>query len=133
MGIADDVKKLGEDIVASYDTRVKAIGALVKDTHKMLNNFTSDRMNMSVKQANALASFVTALTKKVNSMLNGFQKEHKEMSIGLSKSLSDFVNGLVKNVGNMMKHIQKDHKEMSDALSESLEKGETNRLKDFKS
>jgi len=31
-----------------------------------------------------------------------------------------------------MKNIQKVHKEMADALKESLEKGETDRLKDFK-
>ena len=38
MGIADDIKNLGEDIAGSYDMRVKAIGVLVKDTHKMLKD-----------------------------------------------------------------------------------------------
>jgi len=49
-----------------------------------------------------------------------------------AKSLADFVKDLTKNVGDTMTRIQKAHKEMADNLKESLEKGETDRLKDFK-
>ena len=30
MGIANDVKNLSEDIVASYDSRIRTIGTIVK-------------------------------------------------------------------------------------------------------
>jgi len=132
MNIADDIKKIGEDIVASYDMRVKAIGELVQDTNKLLGGFTAERKDMASKQAKALADFVTELTKDVSSMLKGFQGEHKDMSKALSKSLSDFVADLVKDVGKMMNDIQQVHKEMADALRDSLEKGEADRLKGFK-
>ena len=42
MPIATDMKNLGEEIIASYDMRVKAVGELVKDTHKMLKGFQTE-------------------------------------------------------------------------------------------
>jgi len=132
MGIADSMKKITEDIITSYDVRVKALGDLVADTHKTLKGFTQERKKMSEEQAKNLTDFVEGLSKSVEDMLKRFQREHKDMSGTLSKSLSDFVNDLTKRVGNMMKNIQKAHEEMADNLKESLEKGETDRLKDFK-
>jgi len=132
MGIADDVKNLGEDIVASYNARVKAIGAIVNDTRKTLKGFHAEHQEMSAKQAKDLTDFVNDLAKKVAAMLKGFKSSHKEMTETLKKNLSDFVKDLAKDVGAMMGAITKAHKEMADNLKESLEKGETARLKDFK-
>ncbi|MDO9555227.1 MAG: hypothetical protein Q7J40_01415 [Atribacterota bacterium] len=91
MGIASDVKTLSEDIVASYDSRVKALGKLVADTRKTLKGFAEDR-----------------------------------------KNLSNFTKDLTENVDDMLKEFGKNHKQMADNLKEDLEKGETERLKDFK-
>jgi len=132
MGISDDIKKLGEDIVVSYDSRVKAIGELVSDVHKTLEGFTIDRKKMGEEQAKNLGDFVKGLSKSVEDMLKRFQKDHKQVSDDQAKSLADFVKDLTKNVGDTMTRIQKAHKEMADNLKESLEKGETDRLKDFK-
>ncbi len=132
MGIANDMKNLGEDIIASYDMRVKAIGELVSDVHKTLEGFTTDRKKMGEEQAKNLGDFVKGLSKSVEDMLKRFQKDHKQMSDDQAKSLADFVKDLTKNVGYTMTRIQKAHKEMADNLKESLEKGETDRLKDFK-
>ena len=74
MGIAGDIKTLGEDIVASYDGRVKAIGTLVKDTHNMLKGFRTEHKEMSSKQAKSLADFVADLTKNVGTIIKGLQK-----------------------------------------------------------
>lgn len=132
MGIADDIKRLGNDIVASYDTRVKALGDLVANIHKTLEGFASDRKKMADEQAKDLAGFVKDLTKNVADMLKKFQGEHKDMSEALSKSLSEFVKDLTKNVGAMMKVIASAHKKMAADLEDTLEKGEADRLKDFK-
>ncbi len=99
MGIASDMERLGEDIVASYNTRVKAIGTLVKDTHQTLK---------------------------------GFRAEREEMSANQAKTLSNFVADLSKNVGSMIKNLQNEHKAMAEELRASLDKGEADRLKDFK-
>jgi phage host-nuclease inhibitor protein Gam len=131
MAIAEDMKKLTENIIFSNDVRVKALGDLVADTHETLRGFATDRKKMAVEQAKDLAGFVKGLVKDVGDMLKRFQKEHRDMSSALSKSLSDFVMDLAKDVGSMMKNIQKMHKEMAENLKKNLEKGETERLKDF--
>ena len=47
MGIADGVKGITENIVASYDVRVKALKDLVVDTRKTIKGFAADRKKMS--------------------------------------------------------------------------------------
>ncbi len=117
MGIATDIKKLGEDIVTSYDTRVKAIGVLVKDTHKMLKGFDAEHKEMSDKLKEDLATGEKDRLAAFKAMMADIQK---------------FVSDVAKEVGAMIKRFQKEHKEMADNLKESLEKGEAYRLKTYK-
>ena len=114
--IAEDMKKLTEDIMASHDVRVKALGALVSDTHKMLKGFHTEHKEMS-------AALRAELAKGEQSRL----KDFKAMMSDIEKTLAD----LTKNVSNMIKGFQKDHKAMADELEAGLEQGETQRLKDF--
>lgn len=139
MGIADEMKRLSEDIVVSHDMRVKAIGEIVGDTRKTLKGFEVDRKKMSKEQAKNLADFVKGLEKNVGNMLTEFQKNHKEMSKEQAKALADFAADLTKDVGNLIAGIQKDHKEMADKLKADadklradLAKGEKDRLETFK-
>jgi len=116
MAIATDMKNLGEEIIASYDMRIKAIGALVKDTHKMLEGFHTEHKEMS-------AALRAELAKGEQSRL----KDFKAMMSDIEKTLAD----LTKNVSSMIKGFQKEHKAIADELNASLEQGETERLKDF--
>ena len=120
MGIASDIKTLGEDIVASYDTRVKAIGTLVKDTHQMLKGFTADRKEMSEEQAKKLADFVNGLTKDVGSMLKGFHASHKEMADALKESLEKGETDRLKDFKAMMGNIQKGIKDIETYVAKKL-------------
>lgn len=140
MGIAEDIKKLGEDIVASYDSRVKALGELVADTHKTLKGFAADRKKMSEEQAKSLADFVAELTKNVGGMIQGFQKEYKEMADNLKdnlekgeadrlKAFKDMMGDINKGikdietyVGNKLKEFSDAHADMSEALKKDLAK-----------
>jgi len=116
MGIATDMKNLGEEIVASYDMRVKAVGEIVADTHKMLKGFHTEHKEMS-------AALRAELAKGEQSRL----KDFKAMMSDIEKFLAD----ASKNVSNIIKGFQKDHKAMADELEAGLEQGETQRLKDF--
>ena len=118
MGIATDMKNLGEEIVASYDMRIKAVGGLIKDTHKMLRGFHTEHKEMS-------AALRAELAKGEQSRL----KDFKAMMSEIEKFLAD----VTKNVSNMIKGFQKEHKEMTAELKAGLEQGETGRLKDFES
>jgi len=116
MAIATDMKNLGEEIIASYDMRIKAVGGLVKDTHQMLKGFHTEHKEMS-------AALRAELAKGEENRL----KDFKAMMSEIEKFLGD----VTKNVSNMIKGFQKDHKAMADELEAGLEKGETERLKDF--
>jgi len=117
MEMATDMKNLGEDIVASYDMRVKAIGTLVKDTHKMLKGFRSEHKEMAGILRAGLEKGETARLKDFKSMMADIQKAIKEIEA---------------YTANKLKEFHTTHEEMADNLKESLEKGETDRLKNFK-
>jgi len=122
MAIAEDMKKLTEDIIFSNDVRVKALGDLVADTHETLRGFATDRKKMAVEQAKDLAGFVNGLSKEVQSFLGKFQKDHQQMSKEQAKSLADFVNSITKDVGSMLSGFEKDRGKMSKELKDKLAK-----------
>ena len=123
MGIADDMKILTEDIVASYGLRVKTIRELEKDTHDMLKGFQSEHRE---------------LEKDTNDMLKGFQSEHKKMADELRKTLAEENSGLMnqfqaedkdriaeredrnKVVAELLDKFAKDHEAMADELRKTL-------------
>jgi len=127
MSIADDMKKLTEDIVASYDVRVKAIGALVKDTHQMLKGFNLEHKEMAEKLSSDLAKFVGGLVKETAALVKKFQAEHKEMAEELGNSLAkgetDRLNGdkeRLKAFKGMMSDIRKGVKDIETYVANKL-------------
>ena len=120
MGIADSMKGITENIVASYDVRVKALKDLVVDTRKTIKGFAADRKEMSEEQAKNLADFVNALTKNVGTMLKGFQTSHKEMSETLSESLEKGETDRLKDFKAMMGNIQKGIKDIEAYVAKKL-------------
>jgi len=122
MGIATEMKRLSEDIIASYDMRVKAVGELVKDTHETLSGFAGDRKRMAAQQAKDLADFTNGLSKNVQNSLKEFHRTHKQMSAEQSKSLSDFMKNLTSDVGSMLSGFEKDRSKMSKELNATLTK-----------
>jgi len=49
MGMADDIKRLGEEIATSYDMRVKAIGELGNNVSNMMKTFQKEHKEMADK------------------------------------------------------------------------------------
>lgn len=122
MGIADDTKKLGEDIVASYDLRVKEIRKLAKDTQNMLKEFQGEQKDMAAKlrktfeqeeadRAKAEADRIKAF----GSMKSEIQEEQKNRN---------------KEVADLLEKFAKDHEDMAAKLRKTLEQGEVVRLKE---
>ena len=129
MGIGDSMKVLTDDIVASYDERVKALKDIVTDTHKTVKGFAQDRKEMSGRQAEDLSKFVKDLAKNVENMLKGFKKNHQDMSEEQAKSLVDLVKNLTKDVGLLLDTFNKQRKETSEELKKKL----TKEIKDIQS
>ena len=127
IAIAEDMKKLTENIIISNDVRLRAVGELVSETHKTLKGFAGDRKKMAVEQAKDLANFVNGLSRNVQSLLkeaqnmvSEFRKNNKQMGKEQAKSLSDFVNKLTDEVGSMLVSFEKDHTRMSKELKSKL-------------
>ncbi len=127
IAIAEDMKKLTENIIISNDVRLKAVGELVADTHKTLKGFSMDRKKMADQQTRDLANFMNGLSKNVQGMLKSarnmvqqFHKDNTQMSREQAKNLADFVNNLVSSVGSMLDSFQKEHKRMSKELKNKL-------------
>jgi rubrerythrin len=138
MTIAEDMKKLTENIIISNDVRVKALGDLVADAHETLKGFSMDRKKMAAQQAKDLAGFADGLSKNGSNMIKGFQKDHQQMSKEQAKSLADFVKNMAADVSSMLHGFQKARNEMSEELKDRLAKEvkeiETyvaNKLKEF--
>ncbi len=122
MTIAEDMKKLTENIIVSNDVRLKALGELVAGTHQTLKGFSMDRKKMAAQQAKDLADFVNGLSKNVQSFISKFQKDHQQMSKEQAKSLSDFVTNLASEMGSMLNGFQTARSKMSKELKDRLAK-----------
>lgn len=129
MGIADGMKSITEDILNSYDDRVKVLTDLVTDTQRLvasarktLKGFASDRKKMSSEQAENLSNFVKDLVKNVGGLIKELSAKHKEMSEKQAKGLAEFVETLNKDVTSLLNDFEKQHKEMSTQLKGKLAK-----------
>jgi len=130
MGIASDMKNLSEDIVSSYDVRVKAIGILVNNVHRTLKGFSTDRKKMANEQAKALKDFVNELSNSVGNMIEGIQKGHKEMA---DKLKADLAKGEEERLKGEEERL-KDFKTMMADIQKAVKEIETyvkNKLKEF--
>jgi uncharacterized protein YukE len=135
MSIATDMKNLGEDIVASYDMRVKAIGGLVKDTHQMLKGFHTEHKEMSAALRAELAKGEQNRLKDFKAMMSDVKKFVADMIEGTAKLMKEIQKEQKdrnKAVADLLAQFANDHEAMAAELQKSLEKGETVRLEDFK-
>lgn len=123
MGISDSMKKTTEDIVSSYDVRVKAIGELVKDTHNMLKGFRVEHKGMADKLKGDLAKGEQERLKDFKSMMDDIQKAIKEIETYTMNKLKEFHATHAEMAANLRKGN----------LRKGLEQGEADRLKTFKS
>ena len=143
MGVAESMKGLTSDILASYDVRVKALGDMSADTHKILadarkaiKGFAGDRKKMSAEQAESLSDFLKDLNKGVSGLLKEFSNNRKSVSEEQvkifeeqAKSLIDFSKNLNKDVTTLLHGFAKDRSKTSAALRDKLSK----EIKDIKS
>ena len=140
MAIANDIEKLCEDIIGSYDVRIKALGQSAADVKKTLEGFKIDRGKMKAEQAKELGDFVTGLTTDVGNMLGIFQSDHKVMADDLEKnfakskeerlkseaerikSFKAIMGGIQKDVRDIQTYVKKQLLEFNTAHSDMSEK-----------
>lgn len=129
MGIAESMKSLTSEILASCDVRVRALGDIIADTdkitadvHKTIKVFALNRKKASIEQAEALSDYAKDLEKNVKGLLKEFGKNRKAMSEEQSKTLSDFVKNLSRDVSSMLDGFGKNRSKTFKALMDKLAK-----------
>lgn len=134
MNIADGMRNIADNIIASHQVRAKALGSLVNevseslaDARKMIKNNTADRKAMSKEQAAELARFAGDLANSIGAKLKGFQKELELMAkdrVLSAKELKGRLRAEARGLRNLVKKTlsdySKDHAEMSEALRHNL-------------
>lgn len=117
MGIADDIKNITEEIVSSYESRINTVGAIVEDTHHILEEFKNDRTQMSTELKNTLAKEESLRRKDFDNMMKDVlsrQDEREEEVRGLLKTFLD------------------EQKELAETIKRSMSNGEKMRVDDFR-
>ena len=113
----NNLKSLAEDIIASYDTRVRVVEEIVEDTHKMLDGFRGKREEMSDNLREVLAKSESLRKKDFNVMMQDILLTQGRREESVKKMLADF---------------REEETRVAERLRELLKRGEEIRLADFK-
>ena len=108
MSIVEDMRKLTEEIVSSYEERISSVGTIIDNTHRMLDEFRSQRNTMSVQLKDKLSHEETLRKKDFDAMMSDIlasqEKREKEIRNLLKTYLEEqkAAAGIIRT--NMKKH-----------------------------
>jgi hypothetical protein len=137
MGIKEEMEKLGEEIIGSYDVRVERIGQLKKETEETLKssrdwlkNFQNVHKKMSLEQRENLSKYQENLEGEVKEMLKGFRLSLEKIGSDLRKDLAKGVerrkaevSKTLEDTKKMMDEFKISRIQMSKELKENLTTG----------
>jgi t-SNARE complex subunit (syntaxin) len=140
MGNAEDIRKLGKEIVVAHQERLNAIQRRVKDVNvrlkteirSLLDGFTARRSEVTEEtrksaseQKNKLLDFVGALGKDTEKMLTGMKKDHRNMASALRKEHHKCRQGRIsaetsrhKDFNTLLGHVRKDLRVIGDSVNQ---------------
>ncbi len=136
MGIKEEMEKLGEEIIGSYDVRVERIEQLKKETEEalkgsrdVLKNFQNVHKKMSLEQRENLSKYKENLEGEVKEMLKGFRLSLEKIGSDLRKDLAKGVerrkaevSKTLEDTQKMMNEFKVSHSQMSKELKQNLTK-----------
>lgn len=125
LAFADEMKKLAENITASYNVRIGSLKdisrdthALLKDTQGMMNRFHHNRQEMSEDLRSELTDFVKQLhgdvakmLRETHTLLQTFKNDFEKMSHELHSMLSGYYKGEIQKPVHDM--LAKYHSQMN--------------------
>ena len=134
MGIKEEMEKLGEEIIGSYDVRVESIKQLKKETEEtlkgsrdLLKNFQNVHKKMSIEQRENLSKHKENLEGEVKGMLKEFRLSLEKTGSDLRKDLDKGAKRRKTEVGKtlgetqkMMDEVKNSRIQMSKELREDL-------------
>jgi hypothetical protein len=113
----EDLKKIAEDIAASYDARARIVGEIADDTQRLLLVFREQRENMAKTLKETLANSENLRRKDFDKMMQDILATQEERERNVKQILDDFS----KEEGDVARHLRK-----------LLKRGDEVRVGDFK-
>jgi DNA anti-recombination protein RmuC len=111
------LRDTADDIIASYEARVRVVGGIIEDTHKMMSEFKDRREHMSKELQEVLAKRESLRKKDFDRMMADIVARQNERE---------------KEVKEMLENFRKEEEAVAEKLRNLLRKGEEIRIKDFK-
>ncbi len=117
MGIVEDMKRVAEEIVSSYQSRISTVAAIIDDTHHLLEDYKNKRNEMSSQLKETLAKGESLRKKDFDNMMQDvlFHQDERE-----------------KHVKELLKTFFEEQKEVAEIIKKSLTGAEKIRIDDFK-
>ncbi len=154
--LADDMKRIAEDVTASYEARLSFVSNLVSDTSEMIGKFREDHSEMSKSLRNKLqmdsknlkttvGEFISdthhkneQLRKETLQMLSTHEDTRLSEARAVKESLRQFVNQVSEDIENLLtnfaevrKQMASDQKKSLNDFTNQLVKETTDMLKNF--
>ena len=161
METVEQMKNVAQDLIASYDSRVDAIGTIMDNTYQVLDDFKDKRAKLSTQLKETLAKRGSLRKKDFDRMINGILLSQEEKEKEVKQSLRNFIkeqkkgafelkdaltkgeverikkaqigieNGIAEIKG-LLKGFYEQQKELTEGLRKPLTKGNDLKIKDFK-
>ncbi|MDP8313696.1 MAG: hypothetical protein RAP70_01305 [Candidatus Celaenobacter antarcticus] len=118
MQTADDMKRITEEMVSSYESRIVNVAMIIDNTHKIIENFRIIRNEMSNHLKERLAKEDTLRKKDFDNMMRNvlLMQDRRE-----------------EEVRDLLKTFLEELKEMAEIIKKQLADGNKVRIEDFKS
>ncbi|MDD5597318.1 MAG: hypothetical protein PHV82_05205 [Victivallaceae bacterium] len=113
MSIVDEMRRLTEEIISSYEERISSVGMIIDNTHRMLDEFRAQRNIMSVQLRNKLSRKETLRKKDFDAMMADIlvsqEEREKEIRNTLHSYLEEQKSAAKVIRANLKKHAATDN------------------------
>ncbi len=124
MNNAEDMRKLTEEIISSYESRISAVCMIIDNTHQLLDDFREKRSEMSMQLKETLSNGKSLRKKDFDNMM---------------KDITESQETRETETRNLLKTYLDEQKEAAKIIRENLEKhkgdcvnGEVDGINDFR-
>jgi|GEM_PF-936461 len=114
MRTVEQMRNVAQDLIASYETRVDAIGTIIDNTYHVLDDFKDKRAKLSTQLKETLAKRGSLRKKDFDRMINGILLNQEEKE---------------KEVKQSLKHFLREQKKEAFELKDALTNNEVERMK----
>lgn len=123
MSTVEQMRNVAQDLIASYDARVDAIGTLIDDTYQILEDFKNKRVKLSAELKETLAKRESLRKKDFDRMTNGILLNQEEKEKEVKESLKNFIKEQKKQAGELKDAVIKGEAERTKKAQREIEKG----------